>query len=60
MKNKTVTLEKWFSIDVKKFYYWIVDENLDGIDGFSRKRDALEYIKNNNMLRLNKTIKERF
>ena len=56
---KKVVIEKWFSSDNKKYWYWIVDiETTEGIDGFNKKWQAIEAIKRLGFIRINKTVKE--
>ena len=50
-KSQIVTIEKWGS------WYWIVGENGEGIDGFSKKYQAIDAIERWGMVRKNKTIK---
>ena len=57
MTNKTVTIEKWYS--GKKVWYWIVDSKGEGIDGFSKKYQALDAIKRWKLVRTDKSVKER-
>ena len=60
MTPKTVTIERWYSQDGKTFWYWIVDENNEGIDGFSKKSQALDAISRWSLVRTNKSIKDKF
>jgi hypothetical protein len=57
MKRETqiVTIEKW--IDVKQSWFWIVDVDGNGIDGFSKKYQALDAIKRWGMIRKDKSVK---
>ena len=55
--KKSVTIEKWFT--GKDFFYWIVDENGEGVDGFSKKYQALDAIKRWNLTLKDKKIKIR-
>ena len=62
MNNKTkmrrVTIEKW--ITGNKAYYWIVDEDGNGLDGYSKLSTAIDVIKCTwDMVRINNTIKVR-
>ena len=62
MNNKTkmrrVTIEKWIAGD--KAYYWIVDEDGNGLDGYSKLSTAIDVIKCTwDMVRINNTIKVR-
>jgi hypothetical protein len=52
---KTVTIEKW--ICNKNNFYWIIDSDGNGIDGFSKKYQAIDAIKRWGMIRNDKTIK---
>lgn len=52
-----VTIEKWI-VD-KKPYYWIVDANGNGIDGFSKKYQAIDAIERWGMIRVNNKVKVR-
>lgn len=59
MTPKTVTIERWYSSDGKTFWYWIVDNNNEGVDGFSKKSQALEAISRWGLVRTNKSIKDK-
>lgn len=60
MKNTEVTIEKWYSQEDKnKFWYWIVGQDGEGIDGFRLKSHALQAIINRGFKRVNLNIKER-
>jgi len=56
--KKVVTIEKWY-IKGDKFYYWIVDSKGEGIDGFSKKYQALDAIKRWGFVRKDTSVKER-
>lgn len=51
----TVTIEKWF--DGTKYWYWVIDINGKELDGFSKKYQAINYIKNQGMIRKDKSVK---
>ena len=55
--KQVVTIEKW--IGETQSWYWIVDCNGVGIDGFSKKHQALDAIARWGMTRANKAIKVR-
>jgi len=57
MNNKNVTIEKWYV--GKKVFYWIVDNKGNGIDGFTKKYQAINAIKKWKLNRVDKSIKER-
>ena len=59
MEAKLVTIQRWFSSDGKTFWYWIVDESNEGIDGFSKKSLAIDAIKRWGYIRTNKIITDR-
>ena len=56
-KKQIVTIEKWFG-DTKS-WFWIVGFNGEGIDGFSKKYQAIDAIERWGMIRVNKTVKVR-
>jgi len=56
-KKQIVTIEKW--VGDAKYWYWIVDSNGEGIDGFSKKHQAIDAIERLDMVRVNKTVKVR-
>lgn len=58
-EKQIVTIEKWYS-NSKKFWYWIVDTKTgEGIDGFNKKWQALDFIKKQKLVRSDKSVKER-
>jgi hypothetical protein len=59
MALKIVTIEKWYSNNGKTFFYWIVDSEGNGIDGFSKKYQALDAITRWGFVRVNKSVKEK-
>jgi hypothetical protein len=56
-KKQIVTIEKW--VGDAKSWYWIVGSDGQGIDGFSKKYQAIDAIKRWGMVRVNKTVKVR-
>lgn len=56
-KKQIVTIEKWISNT--KYWYWIVGSDGEGIDGFSKKHQAIDAIERWGMVRVNKTVKVR-
>jgi hypothetical protein len=58
LKNNSnlVTIQKWVLVN-GKIFYWIIDNNGNQIDGFSKKYQALDAIKRWNLVRENKSIK---
>lgn len=56
-----VTIEKWLvtSDEKVKAYYWIVGSDGAGIDGFSKKSQAIDAIERWGMVRINKIVKIR-
>ena len=56
-KKQLVTIEKW--VGETKSWYWIVGSDGEGIDGFSKKYQAIDAIKRWGMVLKNKTVKTR-
>lgn len=56
-KKQIVTIEKW--VEDTKSYYWIVGCDGEGIDGFSKKYQAIDAIEIWGMIRVNKKVKVR-